>query len=81
MLIKGEIKLDKQSIIRFSLAVLGLLQLLLSQFFGIQISDETIQATVDVISAIVVTWAMWKNNYLTSKGKKQKQELKKKGLD
>ena len=80
-MIKGEIKLDKQSIIRFSLAVLGLLQLLLSQFFGIQISDETIQATVDVISAIVVTWAMWKNNYLTSKGKKQKQELKKKGLD
>lgn len=73
--------MDKQSIIRFSLAVLGLLQLLLSQFFGIQISDETIQATVDVISAIVVTWAMWKNNYLTSKGKKQKQELKKKGLD
>ena len=80
-MIKGELKLDKQSIIRFSLAVLGLLQLLLSQFFGIQISDETIQATVDVISAIVVTWAMWKNNYLTSKGKKQKQELKKKGLD
>lgn len=73
--------MDKQSITRFSLAVLGLLQLLLSQFFGIQISDETIQATVDVISAIVVTWAMWKNNYLTSKGKKQKQELKKKGLD
>lgn len=73
--------MDKSSIIRFSLAVLGLLQLLLSQFFGIQISDETIQATVDVISAIVVTWAMWKNNYLTSKGKKQKQELKKKGLD
>ncbi|WP_374562654.1 phage holin [Sinobaca sp. H24] len=53
-----------------------MLQLVSSQILGFEIGQDTVDATVDLVSAGLVTWAMWKNNYLGSKGKKQEQALK-----
>lgn len=33
-----------------------------------------------IITAIVASWAWFKNNYVTTKGKKQREVLKKEGL-
>jgi SPP1 family holin len=72
-------KLDKASIIRMTAAVLAALKLILTPF-GIDIEQDTIDATVDFIAAVVVVWAAWKNEYISRKGLAQKDQLKKAGL-
>lgn len=67
--------MDKASIARIIFAVAALVKL-----FGVEIPEEVINAVVDVVAAVVVLWVAFKNNYLTSKGKLQKDVLQKNNL-
>lgn len=72
--------MDKGSIVRMVAAVLAALKLVL-QPFGVEIGQDLIDAVVDLASAAVVVYAAWRNNYISDRGKAQKAELKKVGLD
>lgn len=69
----------QSDIIRITAAFLSLLKLLLSSF-GINIHQEAINTTVNVLSGLMATYALIKHNFIGKKGKKQKEHLKKSGL-
>lgn len=71
---------DKGSIVRMTAAVLAALKLVL-QPFGVEIGQDLIDAVVDVVAAIVVVIAAWRNNYISERGKAQRDQLRKAGLD
>lgn len=72
--------MDKGTVIRIIIFVLAWVnQLLVSK--GMQplpVLDETILAAV--ITFFVSLWTLWKNNYITPKGKAQKQALERQNL-
>ena len=72
--------MDKGSIVRMTAAVLAALKLVL-QPFGVEIGQDLIDAVVDVVAAIVVVIAAWRNNYISERGKAQRDQLRKAGLD
>lgn len=67
--------MDKASITRVVLAIVALVKL-----FGVDIHAEVIDAVVDVIASMVVMYTVYKNNYISGKGKRQKEVLDKNGL-
>jgi SPP1 family holin len=67
--------MDKASITRIVFAVAALVKL-----FGVEIPEGIIDAVVDVVAAVVVLWAAWKNNYVSKHGQAQKDQLKRAGL-
>lgn len=75
--------MDKNSVIRVAILVIALINQLLTAAgkSPLQIDDETTEQFVSTgftIAAAVI--AGYKNNYLTPKGKKQKDTLKRAGL-
>jgi SPP1 family holin len=75
--------MDKGTIIRTIVLVLALInQFLVSQgLYKIPGTAEEQTAFVSTVFTLgASTWAWFKNNYITAKGKKQKEVLKKHGL-
>jgi len=68
--------MDKASVIRVVIGVLGLIKLFLEPY-GYEIPQELIDAIANVIAVVAIAWVGWKNNYLSKKGKKQKEVLQK----
>jgi SPP1 family holin len=71
--------MDKASIVRMVAAALAAIKLIL-QPFGVELPQEVIDSIADVVAAVVVLYTAWKNNYISNKGKKQKEILKKNNL-
>lgn len=67
---------DKLSIAR----IVALLASILV-YFGLNVPEDVQDYVTGTIMFALTLHAAWKNNYLSSKGKKQKQVLKDKGLD
>lgn len=67
--------MDRASVLRVLLSLASLLKL-----FGVEIPEEALNALADVIAGAIILWAVWKNNYLSKKGLKQKEVLEKNGL-
>jgi len=72
---------DKASVSRFTLLVIAVINAVLNLLGYQTISDELANDIVAVISGVVMLWAAWKNNYLSRKGRAQKDVLKQHGLD
>lgn len=72
--------MDKASITRFILLIAAVVNAVLNLMGYQTISDELINDVIAVVSGIVMIWAAWKNNYLTKKGRAQKDVLKNNGL-
>jgi SPP1 family holin len=72
--------MDKASITRFVFLVVAVINALLNLLGYQTISDELANNIVAVISGCIMLWAGWKNNYLSKKGRKQKEVLEKHGL-
>jgi SPP1 family holin len=75
--------MDKGSVIRTIVLVLALInQFLVSQ--GLYKIPGTAEEQTAFISTVFTlgasTWSWFKNNYITAKGKKQKEALKREGL-
>lgn len=73
--------MDKASVSRFTLLVIAVINAVLNLLGYQTISDELANDIVAVISGVVMLWAAWKNNYLSRKGRAQKDVLKRHGLD
>lgn len=72
--------MDKASITRFTVLVIAVINAVLNLLGFQTISDELTNDMVAVISGIIMLWAAWKNNYISKKGKKQKEVLEREGL-
>lgn len=66
---------DKASIARFVAAIVALFALI-----GYDAPETLADSIVEVITALVVVYGIWKNNYIAHKGKKQKEILEKHDL-
>lgn len=72
--------MDKASVTRYVVLVVAVVNSVLNIFGYQTISDELTNDLVSVLSAAYFLYMAWKNNYLSKKGKKQKEILDKHGL-
>jgi SPP1 family holin len=72
--------MDKASITRIALLIISLANLLLESLGYAHIPEFLGELTAEIILALVSLYTAWKNNYLSKKGKAQKQVLEKNGL-
>lgn len=76
-------KMDRGTLVRTIVLVLALINqfLIASGLNPIPGSEEVWGEVISTIfTSIIATWAWFKNNYITAKGKKQKEVLQKHGL-
>lgn len=66
---------DKASVARVVAAVIALFALI-----GYDAPDSLADSLVEVITALIVIYGIWKNNYIAYKGKQQKEVLEKHNL-
>jgi SPP1 family holin len=71
--------MDRASLTRVVIAVLGLVKLLVEPY-GYEIPQGFIDWIADGIAVIAIAWAGWKNNYISQKGRAQQNVLKREGL-
>lgn len=69
------VSLDKASLLR----ILLLCGMLLANF-GINIPEETLDWIAQIVVALIALYTAYKNNYLFTKGLKQKDVLEQEGL-
>lgn len=67
--------MDKASIVRVVAAFLALTALA-----GYDAPESLADSLVEVITAMVVLWGIWKNNYIAKKGIEQKKVLERNNL-
>ncbi|BDG48758.1 phage holin [Parageobacillus sp. KH3-4] len=72
--------MDKASITRFSLLIVAVINAVLNMLGYQTIPDDLVNDIVAVVSGIYALYMGWKNNYLSKKGRKQKEVLEKHGL-
>ncbi|MGE8207695.1 phage holin [Heyndrickxia sp. NPDC080065] len=72
--------MDKASVSRFAFLIVAVINAVLNLIGFQTISDEYVNDLVAVVSGAYFIYVAWKNNYLSQKGKKQKEVLKKEGL-
>ncbi|OAT74570.1 phage holin [Parageobacillus thermoglucosidasius] len=72
--------MDRASVSRFAFLVIAVINAVLNLIGYQTIPDEFVNDLVAVISGAYFIYAGWKNNYLSKKGRKQKEVLEKHGL-
>jgi SPP1 family holin len=72
--------MDKASLLRFLVAILTATNTVLTALGKPVIPDDAINAITIISGYLFEIFVMFKNNYLTSKGRKQKEVLEKHGL-
>ncbi|HSH52945.1 MAG TPA: phage holin [Bacteroidales bacterium] len=72
--------MDTKSYGRFILLIIAVLNSVLNLLGYETISDELANDIVAVVSGFVILYVGWKNNYLSKKGKAQKEVLEREGL-
>lgn len=73
--------MDKASITRLIIALLTAANTVLTALGYPVIPDDLINSIVIIAGFIFEAYAMWKNNYISKKGRKQKEVLEKVGLN
>ncbi|MCP8970871.1 phage holin [Ectobacillus ponti] len=71
---------DYPDIVRYFAGFLLSLKLLLESFGFTFITNEQIDSIVNIAAFLFILYFGFKNNYITKKGKEQKELLKKHGL-
>lgn len=72
--------MDKASVSRFTFLIVAVINAVLNLIGYQTIPDEFVNDLVAVITGAFVIYMAWKNNYLSRKGKAQKDLLKKNKL-
>ncbi|OAK70104.1 phage holin [Lederbergia galactosidilytica] len=72
--------MDKASITRFAFLIVAVFNAVLNLLGYQTIPDDFVNDLVAVVSGAYMLWAAWKNNYLSKKGQKQKEQLERAGL-
>lgn len=72
--------MDKASITRYILLIVAVINAVLNLLGYQTISNELANDLAAVTSGFIMLYVGWKNNYLTNRGKQQKEQLEKTGL-
>lgn len=72
--------MDKASVARFLTLVVAVINAVLNMLGYQTIPAELVNDILAVISGAYILYAGWKNNYLTQKGRAQKEVLEQRGL-
>ncbi|SFA56096.1 holin, SPP1 family [Parageobacillus thermantarcticus] len=72
--------MDKASVTRFIFLIVAVINAVLNMLGYQTIPDDLVNDVVAVVSGIYALYMGWKNNYLSKKGRKQKEVLEKHGL-
>jgi SPP1 family holin len=72
--------MDKASVTRFALLIVAVINAVLNMIGYQTIPEQLVNDVVAVASGIYTLYMGWKNNYLSKKGRKQKEVLEKHGL-
>lgn len=72
--------MDKGSITRFTFLIIAVVNAVLNLLGYQTIPDELINDLIALVSGAVMLWVGWKNNYISKKGKAQKETLERIGL-
>lgn len=75
--------MDKNSLIRTVILAIALVNQLLTAAgkSPLPVDDATIENLISTtFTTVVAIWTWWKNNYISNKGKAQKEALKEKNL-
>jgi SPP1 family holin len=73
--------MDKASVTRFILLVIAVINAVLNLVGFETIPDELANNIVAVVSGFIMLYTGWKNNYLSKKGRAQKEVLERNGLN
>ena len=73
--------MDKASFTRLIIAILTATNTVLTALGKPVIPDELVNSLVIIFGYGFEIYAMWKNNYITKKGRKQKEVIEKAGLN
>lgn len=73
-------KMDNASITRVIIAIFVIVNNILLVIGYEPINDDSINAVITIVGNVYIFYPIWKNNYLTNKGLKQKIALQKQGL-
>lgn len=80
-LVTGRVfNMDKGSITRFILLIVAVINAVLNLLGYQTISDQLTNDLIAFVSGAIMLYAGWRNNYLSKKGKAQKETLEKIGL-
>lgn len=66
--------------IRLTLAVLGAIKMVFASFGFTFFTDDFLLALENLVPLLLILWGIWRNNYITKKGKAQKAVLEQQGL-
>ena len=72
--------MDKASVTRFAFLIVAVINAVLNLLGYQTIPDEFVNDVVAVITGAFLLYMGWKNNYLSRKGRKQKEVLTKSNL-
>lgn len=72
--------MDNASITRVIIAIFVIVNNILLVLGYEPINDDSINAVITIVGNIYILYPIWRNNYLTIKGLKQKKALQDKGL-
>lgn len=72
--------MDKASITRFAFLIVAVVNAVLNLLGYQTIPNELTNDLIAFVSGAIMLWAGWKNNYLSKKGRKQKESLEQTGL-
>jgi SPP1 family holin len=72
--------MDKASVSRFAFLIVAVVNAVLNLMGFQTIPDEFINDVVAVISGAYFIYAGWKNQYISKKGRAQKEALEQRGL-
>lgn len=73
--------MDKPSLARFIIAIFTALNTVLTALGYPVIPDDLINSIVIIFGYGFEVYTMWKNNYLSKRGRKQKEIIEKAGLN
>lgn len=68
--------MDKASVVRIIALIASILL-----YFNVNVPSEIQEYIAGAVMLFITLYTAWKNNYLSKKGKAQKEALKRKGLD
>lgn len=72
--------MDKPSLTRVIIALFVIVNNVLLVLGYEPINDDTVNAVITIAGNIYILWPIWKNNYLSNKGLRQKAVLKRNNL-
>lgn len=66
---------NTNDVVRLTLAILAAIKMLIASFGFTFFTDDILLGLENLVPLLLILWGVWRNNYITKKGKAQKAVL------